>query len=37
MGDKQSKLADFKSHWHIILEIGVGFFSIVPGYRRADQ
>jgi uncharacterized membrane protein len=34
---KQSKLANFGSHWQIILEIGMGLFYIVPGYRRADQ
>jgi hypothetical protein len=37
MDHKQSKLANFGSHWQIILEIGMGLFSIVPGYRRADQ
>jgi hypothetical protein len=38
MDHKQvSKLAIFESHWQIILEIGIGFFSIVPGYRRVDQ
>jgi hypothetical protein len=36
MDYKQSKLANFESHWQIILEIGMGSFSIVPGYRRAD-
>jgi uncharacterized membrane protein len=34
---KQSKLANFESHWQIILEIGMGLFAIVPDYRRADQ
>jgi hypothetical protein len=37
MDQKQNKLANFESHWKIILEIGMGLFSIVPGYQRADQ
>jgi hypothetical protein len=37
MDHKQSKLANFESHWQISSEIGMGFFSIVPGYQRADQ
>jgi hypothetical protein len=37
MDHKQSKLANFEPHWQIILEIGIGLFFIVPGYRRADQ
>jgi hypothetical protein len=37
MGHKQSKLANFESHWQIILEIGMSLFSIIPGYPCADQ
>jgi hypothetical protein len=37
MDYKQNKPANFESQWQIILEIGMGLFSIVPGYRRADQ
>jgi hypothetical protein len=37
MNQKQSKLANFESHWQIIFEIGMGLLSIVLGYRRADQ
>jgi hypothetical protein len=37
MDHKQSKLANFESHWQIVLQIGMGLFSIVLVYRRADQ
>jgi hypothetical protein len=37
MYQKHGKLADFESHWQIILEIGMGLFSILPGYGHADQ
>jgi hypothetical protein len=37
MDHKQSKLANFESHWQIILEIGMSLLFIIPGYRRADQ
>jgi hypothetical protein len=36
MDHKQSKPANFEPHWQIILEIGMGLFSIVPGDWRAD-
>jgi hypothetical protein len=37
MDHPQSKLANFESHWQMILEIGMGLFSIVPGFWLADQ
>jgi hypothetical protein len=37
MDHKQSKFATFESHWQIILETGMGLFSVVTGYRRPDQ
>jgi hypothetical protein len=33
----KTNFANFESHWQIILEIGMGLFSIVRVYRRADQ
>jgi hypothetical protein len=37
MDHKQNQLANFESHWQIILEIGMGLFSVVPGSRRTNQ